>query len=146
MISSFRQHTRVVSTVNGAVLGAAFTVRAVFSAPGVACVAVGVSTDVVGPSPVGIEHNRLRSARACATRASRYRQAWVRFGSQCACLLSRNGACEHKSNEDGEAEHLGEPCDCLEPGCRLELCSECRVVYMRRGRYRKRFYPLVSAS
>lgn len=49
--------TRVVSTINSAVLGASLGVRAVLGAPLVAGEAVGVSADVVGPSPVGVKHN-----------------------------------------------------------------------------------------
>jgi hypothetical protein len=49
--------TRVVGTVNRAVLGASQAIRTVFGIPRVAVEAVGVSTGDMGPSPVRVEHN-----------------------------------------------------------------------------------------
>ena len=54
------QLTRVVSTIDGTVLGAGVAVRAQRGVPAVASVAVGVATDGVGPAPVGVEHDRCR--------------------------------------------------------------------------------------
>lgn len=58
---------RVVSTINGAVLGASHAIRAGSGVPRVAIEAVGVSAGNMGPTPVGVKNNRSRLAGAAVT-------------------------------------------------------------------------------
>lgn len=101
--------TRVVSTVDSAVLGARVTIGAVLGAPGVASVAVGVSANVVGPSPVGVEHNGTRLVGAVGTtgtRAGLPGQLGVVLSSAGANLLSAGGSVERKRGESKCPVHV----------------------------------------
>lgn len=92
-------HTRVVSTIDGAVLCASKTIRASSCVPRVAVEAVRVSVDDVRPSPVGVEHNGTglgRAAVATSARASLPRQPGVGLGLGGTNLLSAGGS------EEGE--------------------------------------------
>lgn len=99
-----RIHTRVVGTVNGAVLGARSSISAVLRVPGVASVAVGVAANVVSPSPVGVEHNGaglVGAAVAASARAGLPGQLGVHLSSAGADLLGAGGSKE-RERSDGE--------------------------------------------
>ena len=101
--------TRIVGTVNGAVLCAGVTVGAEGGVPGVAVEAVGVSTDVVGPSPVRIEDN---GSRLCGTAVTTSASAGlpvdlgVSLSLGRADLLSADGAQECERSESERPVHL----------------------------------------
>ena len=106
-------HTRVVSTVDGAVLGAGSTVRAKAAVPAVACVAVGGAAGGVGPSPVGVEHNGTRlvgAALSAGTSASLPCHLRVCLRCLFANLLSAGGS-EERERSEGECPVHGDLLD-----------------------------------
>jgi hypothetical protein len=109
--------TRVVSTIDSAVLGASGTVRASSGVPGVAVVAVGVSASDVGPAPVGVKDNRTRLCRAAsATGASACLpgQLGVSLRGHRASLLGAGGSEERERSESERPVH---GCCCREENC-----------------------------
>lgn len=101
--------TRVVSTLNGAVLGAGDAVGAERSVPCVAVVAVGVSANVVSPAPVGVKDNRTSlggAAVATGTSAGLPVKLGVGLSRGSADLLSADGAQESERGESERPVHL----------------------------------------
>jgi hypothetical protein len=101
--------TRVVGAVDGAVLSACVAVRAQGRVPGVAVETVGVATDVVGPPPVGVEHNGGRLAGAavatCAC-AGLPVDFWVSLSLRRTDLLSANGTQKGERSEGERPVHF----------------------------------------
>lgn len=95
----------VVSTVDGAVLGAGHTVGADGGVPGVAGVAVGVTAGGMEPAPVGVEHDG--GVHSCATALSTFLRAHfgVGLGGECAGLLAVHHREEGEGDESSSAEH-----------------------------------------
>lgn len=103
------QLTRVVSTINGTVLGASGAIRAKSSVPCVASVAVGVSANVVGPAPVGIKNDRTSlGGTAVTTSAGAGLPVELGVGLSCggADLLGADGAQEGERGESERSVHL----------------------------------------
>ncbi|KAJ8109446.1 hypothetical protein OPT61_g7451 [Boeremia exigua] len=101
--------TRVVGTINGTVLGAAITIRAERRIPSVASEAVGGATNVVRPTPVGVEHNRrglLATAVAAGTSAGLPVNLGVVLRLISADLLGADGAQEGERGESERPVHL----------------------------------------
>lgn len=101
--------TRVVSTVNRAVLGAGVAVRAEGGVPCVAVVAVGVSASVVSPAPVGVKDNRTSlGSAAVATGASAGLPVELGVGLSrgSADLLGADGTQESERGESERRVHL----------------------------------------
>ena len=101
--------TRIVGAVNGALLRASVTIGTEGGVPGVAVVAVGVSTDVVGPAPVGVKHDGSSlGGTAVATSASAGLPVdlGVSLSLRCADLLSADGAQEGERSEGERPVHL----------------------------------------
>lgn len=91
--------TRVVGTIDGAVLGAGGSIRASGRVPCVSGEAVGVSADSVGPAPVGVERNGgglAGAAAATSSSAGRPRQLGVSLSGRSASLLSAGGSVERE--------------------------------------------------
>lgn len=101
--------TRVVGAVNGALLRAGVAIGAEGGVPGVAVEAVGVSTDVVGPAPVGVKHNGgslSGTAAATSTSAGLPVDLGVSLSLRCADLLGADGAQEGERSEGKRPVHL----------------------------------------
>jgi hypothetical protein len=101
--------TRVVGTVDGAVLSAGIAIRAKGGVPGVTIEAVGESTNVVGPTPVRVEHNRGRlagAAIASSASAGLPVDLGVSLSLRRTDLLSADGAQEGERSEGERPVHL----------------------------------------
>lgn len=91
--------TRIVSSVEGAVGSAGDRVGAERSGPGVAGVAVGISTNVVDPAPVGVKGDAAVYRGATASFGALLPgEGRVRFGLRCADLLTMSDG-EERSRE-----------------------------------------------
>jgi hypothetical protein len=125
--------TRVVSTVDSAVLGAGSTVRASSGVPRVAVVAVGVAAGDVGPAPVGVKDNRTRLCRAASatgTSACLPGQLGVSLRGHRASLLGAGGS-EERERSEGERPVHG--CYCEENCCRMRKPSDGRADVLYRS-------------
>jgi hypothetical protein len=103
-----RELTRVVGTINSAVLGASGSIRAGSGVPLVAVVAVGVSSGDVNPAPVGVEHDGAGlggAASATSARASLPGELGVSLGGHRASLLSAGGSIEREGSESERPVH-----------------------------------------
>jgi hypothetical protein len=123
-----RELTRVVGTLNSAVLGAGGSVRASSHVPCVSGEAVGVSADSVGPAPVGVERNGAGlacAAGSAGTSAGRPSQLGVSLSGRRASLLSAGGSVERKRCKSERPVH-----DC----CRKESRSWILEVFSNVGR------------
>lgn len=87
--------TRIISTIEGAVLGTSRTIWAKSGVPGITSVTVGVTGGGMEPTPVGIENNLSTRDSRAATRGGTLlpREGGMSFGSVGADLLTkRNGS------------------------------------------------------
>jgi hypothetical protein len=113
------QLTRVVSTVDSAVLSASGTVRASSGVPGVTVVAVGVSTGDVGPAPVRVKYDRTGlggAAGSASASACLPGQLGVGLRSDRASLL---GAGSSEEREGSKSERPVHGCCDEEDCCRI---------------------------
>jgi hypothetical protein len=107
-VNEREQSTRVVSTINSAVLSASSTVGARSGVPGVAVIAVGVSAGDVSPAPVGVEDDGARlsgAASASSTGASLPGKLGVGLSCRGANLLSAGGSEERERCESESPVH-----------------------------------------
>lgn len=92
--------TRVVSTLNGAVLGASNTVRAKGGVPGVALVAVGRARSGVQPTPVGVQDNGSLSGLTVLSPG----ELGVDLRGESSDLLRRSESKKVEGSKDGRSE------------------------------------------
>lgn len=108
MLPNCSRLTRVVSTVDGAVLCASRTVRASSGVPGVAIVAVGVTAGNVDPAPVGVEGDGTGlggTASASSASACLPGQLGVSLSGDSASLLGADSAEERERSESERPVH-----------------------------------------
>lgn len=104
-----KKHTRVISTLDGAVLGARHSIGAEGGVPSVASVAVGVAADVVSPAPVGVKNHSTvlsRAASATSTSAGLPCQLGMSLSRRRSDLLSAGGSNEGYRGEGECPVHL----------------------------------------
>jgi len=104
-------HTRVVSTIDGTVLGTGSAVRASRCVPRVAIEAVRVSVDNVSPAPVGVEDNGARLVGAALTTCASTSLPGQLGVSLCllfADLLSASGPEKEEGSDDECLVHRGD--------------------------------------
>jgi hypothetical protein len=128
-VGDCERRTRVVSTINSAILCASSTVGARFVVPGVAVIAVGVSARDVSPAPVGVEDDGARlggAASASSASASLPGQLRVGLGCRGANLLSAGGSEERERCKSESPVH-----DC----CCKKSCCWMLIMIEAAGRY-----------
>lgn len=98
---------RVISTIEGAVLGASHAIWAKCGVPGITSVTVGETGGGMEPTPVGIENNLSpRDSRAATRRGTLLpRKRGMCFGGVGTDLLTKRNGGERKGKKGELGEH-----------------------------------------
>ena len=104
---------RVISTIEGAVLGASRAIWAKSGVPGITSVTVGETGGSMEPTPVGIENNLSTRDSRAATRGGTLlpRKGGMSFGGVSTDLLTKRDGSKWQGKKGKLGEHFGESCN-----------------------------------